>query len=66
LEVADDPAGAFAITVEQYKFVGTTTHHNCEGAGRSDRARANDSDLHILPLITTASPLSRVELSREL
>jgi hypothetical protein len=37
---------ALAIKVEQYEFAGEATHNSREGAGRSDRARADDSDFH--------------------
>jgi hypothetical protein len=44
--IGDDSSRALAVTVKQYQFVGAATHHNCEGAGRSDCARTNDSYLH--------------------
>jgi hypothetical protein len=39
--------------VKQYKFSGAATHHNCEGARRSDRARADDPDFHDIFILAT-------------
>jgi hypothetical protein len=37
---------ALAVGIDQYDSAGEATRNSCEGAGRSDRADADNSDLH--------------------
>jgi len=45
LEIGNDFARAFSIMIQQYDFGSEAPHSSREGAGRSDRADADNSDL---------------------